>query len=101
MNEALSSILPSEQKPAVVLPPPAVEPPSPALPPPSGADIRAVDRAFATEQEKTDAMAGLIGLWLSAPWLADLVADHLRKPAEEEEEEERKKDQEGEQHKCC
>ncbi len=56
--------------------------------------IRAVDRAFVAGEDQ-DAIAGLMGLWLSAPWLVDVLADHFRTPPDEEE------DVPGPQHRCC
>lgn len=100
MSEHISA-LPGANKPAVLLPP-EVNRTSPALvPPPSTEEIKAVDRAFVTEQEKVDAMAGLIGLWLTAPWLADIVADHFRTPPEEDDEEDRKARVEKKRRDCC
>jgi hypothetical protein len=49
-------------------------------------EIRAIDAAFTHNQDKTDHIIGLMGLWLSSPWLGDVLADHFRKPADEEDE---------------
>lgn len=78
-----------EAKPAILMPPKVVEPPpTVAAAPPTVDEVRAVDQVFASEQEKTDAVAGLIGLYLTTPWLGDLLADHFRKPRNEEDDEE-------------
>jgi len=93
MNEHVPAVLPSDPRPPEVLAPLAVEAPATSLMPcHSPEEIRAVDRAFVADTEKADAVAGFIGLWLSAPWLADLMADHFRTPPEEEENPERKLD---------
>jgi hypothetical protein len=49
-------------------------------------EIRAIDNAFASGDEQTDAAMGLMGLCLSAPWLIDFLTDQMRPPSEEEEE---------------
>jgi hypothetical protein len=66
---------------------PAIE--RPALPPapPSPEQVRAIDAAFAPQQENNIA-AGLLALWASGPMLADLLNAHLRKDKPEEEERE-------------
>jgi hypothetical protein len=86
MNEHVPAVLPADPRPPEVLPPLVVEAPaSQALPTHTTEEIRALDQAFVANKEQNDAVAGLIGLWLSAPWLADLIADHFRTPPDEEE----------------
>lgn len=89
-----------EAKPAILMPPKVVEPPpTVAAAPPTVDEVRAVDQVFASEQEKTDAVAGLIGLYLTTPWLGDLLADHFRKPRHQEDEDD--DEAKPEEHKCC
>lgn len=87
MNEHVPALLPAEAQPAEVRAPLLAEesPPSSLPPAHSPEEIRAVDRAFVVDKEQNDAIAGFIGLWLSAPWLTGLIADHFRTPEEEEE----------------
>jgi hypothetical protein len=68
----------------VIVPPAEAQIPAPPVP---NEHIRAVDHAFVSEQEKIDSTAALIGLWLTSPWLGDVIADHFRKPSDDEEEE--------------
>ncbi|MBY0528184.1 MAG: hypothetical protein K2R98_32615 [Gemmataceae bacterium] len=65
-------------------PPPLVLPPTAEQPPPSQERIQVVDQAFAGDRERADAIMGFVGLWLSAPWLGGLLADHFRVPEEED-----------------
>lgn len=60
--------------------PPAVTAP---LPEPATPDeARAIEAAFALEQENQQ-VAGLLGLWTSALVLHDLAAENFREPEEE------------------
>lgn len=86
MNEHVPAVLPADPRPAEVLRPLVVEAPaSHLMPAHTTEEIRAVDQAFVADKEQNDAVAGLIGLWLSAPWLVDVIADHFRTPPDEEE----------------
>jgi hypothetical protein len=71
------------------------------MPAHSPEEILAVDQAFVADKEKTDAIAGFMGLWLSAPWLADLIADHFRTPQAEDDEHRRKIAGSDPHEQCC
>jgi hypothetical protein len=67
-----------------ILPPgacPALE--CPEFPPAPVAQARAIETVFAQEQE-SQAVAGLLGLWTSSMLLHDMLAEHLSPPADEE-----------------
>jgi hypothetical protein len=83
MIDDIRAVVPVEARPPEVERA-ALELPVIAQAPPSAEQVHAVDRAFTADQEKTDAIAGLMGLWLSAPWLGDLIADHFRTAPEDE-----------------
>jgi len=83
----VQSVVPFETRPPEVQRP-LLEVPAVVQTPPSAEQVHAVDLAFTADQEKTDAIAGLMGLWLSSPWLGDLIADHFRTPPDEETNEE-------------
>jgi len=86
MNEHIAAVLPADPRPAEALAPLVAEPlATAAMPVRSTAEIQAIDRAFVADKEHNDAIAGLMGLYLSAPWLADLLADHFRTPPDEDE----------------
>lgn len=99
MIDEVAAVLPSDVRSVEVQQLPPVELPAVLHAPLANPEqIQAIDQAFVGNKDKTDAVAGLMGLWLSAPWLADLVADQFRPAAEAEdemkEEEPRLKDQE-------
>jgi hypothetical protein len=102
MNEHIPALLPPEPKPPEVLAPHVAEaPPSSLMPSHSTEEIRAVDQAFASNREHADAVAGFVGLWLSAPWLADLLADHFRTPPVEDPDDPHRKLDGPEPHEHC
>jgi hypothetical protein len=91
MHDQVRAVLPVDARPPEALAPLIAEvpPATSAMPAHSAEEIHALDRAFVADKEQNDAIAGLMGLWLSAPWLVDVIADHFRTPADEEEQERR------------
>jgi hypothetical protein len=103
MSEHVPAILPVDYRPIEVIAPLVAQAPpaTSAMPAHSAEEIRAVDRAFVTDKEQNDAIAGLVGLYLSAPWLADLIADHFRTPPDEDEDARRPRLDGPEPHEHC
>lgn len=64
---------------------PLAEPPAPAAGGPNAEQIHLLDAAFVSDPSRQDAMVGLVGLSLTAPWIGDLIADHFRTPPDEDE----------------
>ena len=62
--------------------------PSPPLPPPSVEQVRAAEQYFAAERE-SQAVAGMLGLWMGTALLHDVMIEHLGKRAGAFEDEER------------
>jgi hypothetical protein len=86
MNEHFPAALPAVPRPPELQVPLIAEaPPRQEIPVRTAEEIQAVDLAFVADREQHDAAAGLIGLWLSAPWVTEVIADHFRTPPEEDE----------------
>jgi hypothetical protein len=63
-------------------------PPHP-IPPPDPEQAHAAEAVFAAQEQESEAVAGLLGMWTGTMLLNDLAKEHFSRPEDEEEEEEK------------
>jgi hypothetical protein len=60
----------------------APSPPQP-VPPPTLEQVQAAEAIFAAEQQESQAVAAMLGMWTGTMLLHDLAKEHLSPPADE------------------
>lgn len=86
MTEELATIAPMLHRQVVIVEQPALIEPQMTPEARTLEEVRAVDAAFSSGSDQTDAAIGTMGLYLCAPWLVDFLADQFAPPRAEEEE---------------
>jgi hypothetical protein len=68
---------------------PGIEAPAPPLPqpPPDSKEAQAVEAVFAAQEQESEKVLGLLGMWTGTLLLHDLAVETFSGPADEEDEE--------------